>query len=427
MQETKEKHVICAAHGDGTGSFIMTEALVRAMALRMTRQGKAVHFSVLNSSEPFATQKLQAIVEETNVKIDYFKVDNLCRIPKTPTGEVDVTEVTKLVENLDGSFQNWPGNVDLKFEEADLIISFGVPWAHEKALKAKVPSIEYGDMLWSAVYHGICPKPHSLKIEKVLNELHRLELLAKECYFVPWMAPALEYEKHMDPVPVNWTRPGGSWTGDQAPADPKKWLYTVDVAKALRNDLRAFQKHPSAKIVVISAGQTGVWDSIMSNIATNIQVPKSLAIVRAEKSEVNLLEKSGGKLEETSECLNTLGKMKFSRAFYAAADLGLTRSAGGVLGFVSGRTPAAIAEEPGHWLGDHQRQAVLGEEVIGPCFMAHRIALPFDLESFRNDPVTVIQGLLQHPDYLPLRNDLQNIPIGVEQQLAETLINKYLS
>jgi hypothetical protein len=103
-----------------------------------------------------------------------------------------------------------------------------------------------------------------------------------------------------------------------------------------------------------------------------------------------------------------------------ASDLGITRSAGGVLGFAETRRPSVLLDEPGHWLGRIQREQC---QEAGLCVVIPR-------GRFLKDPAGIIQGQAAR---LGTNSDLDqtvaaaaNLPVGAELTLAEYLFETYL-
>jgi hypothetical protein len=426
----KRKTIIWAIHDDGTGAFII--ALVTIVALARLLPPGSLRLFVLNSSESDPVGKLTRALVDRDVEIHCVRTDNLCRIPKSD-GEVDLVEVRRLVSGLSEAGPRWAERLAVPWNEADLVVSLGVPWAHARARSVSVLSIELGDMIWSRVYDGMCAPPRCPTIDEALNELKRVEQLAKEAYLIPYMAPA-EYEPYLAAfgVQVTWAPVGAFWTGGSVPRDPKQWEHTFSVRKALCADFEGL-KDRDVRIMVISAGRTPVWDRLIETIA-GTEIPADLAFVRSEeatslkKAHVRLLEKGRANepLPATSELRRTLSGDGFSRALAAASHLVLARSAGGVLGGGAAWTVAGIAKEPGHWLGERQRSAVLGRDVLGGVGRRQPIALELDLDELRTRPEHVARKILASEEYGRLGEAIKSLPSGIEQDVARTLATKYL-
>ena len=144
------------------------------------------------------------------------------------------------------------------------------------------------------------------------------------------------------------------------------------------------------------------------------------------KGIITFLEDGGKEFEST--VLQGVASEERHLATCRASDFGITRSAGGVLGFAETRRPSVFVDEPGHWLGRIQREQC---HAAGLCVV---IPLSKFLDHTGNiSPYNIIKTIQEHADRLETNSDLDqtaiaatNLPVGAERKLAEYLFKTYI-
>jgi hypothetical protein len=107
-------------------------------------------------------------------------------------------------------------------------------------------------------------------------------------------------------------------------------------------------------------------------------------------------------------------------AVSGASDFGIARSAGGALSFITTQRPVAFIDEPGHWLGDIQREQ---------CIQAG-LCVGVSIDDFGADPEKIIQNLarqVEDPDSA-LAQTIRvtaKLTVGAELNLARYIFETY--
>jgi hypothetical protein len=217
---------------------------------------------------------------------------------------------------------------------------------------------------------------------------------------------------------------GGS--GDELPEEGiVGWKVARELRNEINNHLSSFRSVPINRIRVtyIVTGKTGVWDGVLGKLKDVDKKGKGtedVAIIdlKRETGTITFLEK-GGPAFVSSVLKNELSE-KRHLATCGASDFGITRSAGGVLGFAETRRPSVLVDEPGHWLGRIQREQC---HEAGLC-----IVIP--VGEFLKDPAKAIQ---EQANKLGTISDLDQtakaaakMPVGAEWDLAMYLFETYI-
>lgn len=220
---------------------------------------------------------------------------------------------------------------------------------------------------------------------------------------------------------------GALWSGDLLPTEGiENW----NIARQLRNKIndqlskiRGLDLNSAATVPVayIVTGMTGVWDGIVRTLKTiQKRGTEHVAVIDLDRATgtVTFLE-DGGK-NFVSTVLEPVASEERHLATCRASDFGITRTAGGVLGFAETRRPSVLVDEPGHWLGRIQREQC---QEAGLC-----VVIP--VGEFLKDPVKTIQ---EQANKLGKNSDLDQtaiaaakLPVGAERDLAKYLFETYI-
>ena len=176
-------------------------------------------------------------------------------------------------------------------------------------------------------------------------------------------------------------------------------------------------------ISYIVPGTTPVWHGILETLRQRkVTDGDAVAILDLDRGRaaVSLIENGGVVLQCTSHVLESAHSEEMHLALCRASDLGITRTAGGVLGFAETQRPSILVDEPGHWLGRIQRDQC---HEAGLC-----VVIPID--EFLSDPAGTIQGqakkLNTGSDLDRIAGNTSHLKVGVEQELADHLFTSYI-
>jgi hypothetical protein len=147
-----------------------------------------------------------------------------------------------------------------------------------------------------------------------------------------------------------------------------------------------------------------------------------VAIIDLNRSDgkLRLLEGKGLDLAGPTQLLKQVSGEEAHLAICRASDFVVTRTAGGVLSGAETQRPSVLVDEPGHWLGNIQRDQCRD---AGLC-----VVIP--LADFLKDPGAAIQG---QADQIgtgggldQIVNTAKRLELGAEVKLAQYLFDAYL-
>jgi hypothetical protein len=321
------------------------------------------------------------------------------------------------------------------WRDAALGISMGVPQLHRIARREGFPSVEVGDWFFSVGLRGcmqesFVPPDVIAATEPDLRMIEEDEFKAREVWLTLHQSPRAAYIEHVARSPVRLRIMNGAlWSGD---ALPKEGIEEWKVARDLRGEINlhiseirgvAPPRVDDIRVAYIVTGKTGVWDGVVADLKKRQKMgPEEVAIIHLDrgKGTITFLEDGEKKLEFLSTVLKGVPGEERHLATCRASDFGITRSAGGVLGFAETRRPSVLVDEPGHWLGRIQREQC---HEAGLC-----VVIP--VGEFLKDPAKAIQ---EQANKLGTNSDLDqtaiaaaNLPVGAERDLAEYLFETYI-
>ena len=474
------KTVVFAPHDDGSGAFAVLSRLARALLRVANERGYELNIYFLNSSVALDGQArlnslLKGMCNEHSHQAILVPTDNLIWIPKdketaTVIGALIPDILRKWVRPL---WHSWPSTPNwirsnlpivnreewisigdnnamssskAKWDEKKLAwwglggltpqwwhdvtvgISMGVPQLHRIARREGFPSVEVGDWFFSVGLRGCMEEslvsPQIIAMtEPDLRMIEEDEFKASEVWLTLYQAPHQAYKAHVENSSVKFNEMKGLlWTGDPPPSI-KNWQLAIDLRKAIDDDLSEIRGAQAKHIGYIVPGTTPVWNGIVEKLnfrktGTSDQV--AILDLNRGNSTVTLLEDGGKRLNRASNVLLTTHSEEMHLAVCRASDFGITRTAGGVLGFAETQRPSILIDEPGHWLGRIQRDQC---HEAGLC-----VVIP--ITEFLHDPASAIQ---KQADKLNTDSDLDQIAViasklkvGVEQDLAEYLFTTYI-
>jgi hypothetical protein len=334
-------------------------------------------------------------------------------------------------EKWNEKIQAWWGEGELTspwWQNVTFGISMGVPQLHRIARREGFPSVEVGDWFFSIGLRG-CMLESSVPAEVIastepdLQMIQDDELKARESWLTLYQAPHQEYKTHLENSPVKFNEMQGLlWTGDPPP-DIQTWKLAIELRKALDADISTLRGAQAKWIGYLVPGTTPVWKGIQERLRQRTSTDHDQAAIlelNRGKSVVTLLENGGQTLHRASQILQTAHSEEMHLALCRASDLGITRTAGGVLGFAETQRPSVLVDEPGHWLGRIQRDQC---REAGLC-----VVVP--LAEFMQDPGGTIQ---RQAEKLDTDSDLDQIAaragklkVGVELDLAEYFFTTYI-
>lgn len=473
--------VVFAPHDDGSGAIGVLCRIARALIRVADRRNYELHLYFLNSSGAKGWQiRLDNLLKKTKNahKAFFVPTDNLIWLPKDENmgaviGEQIPDILRKWVRPL---WRCWPcepnwirpnltimkredwmrpqleniteisqkkwkeitstGWVNLReltpnwWHQVTLGISMGVPQLHRVACQKSFPSVEVGDWFFSVGLRGcmqesFVPPEIIATTESDLRMIEEDEFKAREVWLTLHQAPQKAYKAHLANSPVRFREMKGLlWTGDIPPAPITEWSTGIELRKAIKEDIGNIRgSKEDVCIAYIVTGQTTVWRGIVEKLRTRkIQPIRKVAIVELNRNipVITLLEDGGRRLDKASSRLRDIPEEEMHLATCRASDFGITRSAGGVLGFAETRRPSVFVDEPGHWLGRIQREQC---HEAGLC-----VVVP--VSEFLRDPAGAAQ---MQADKLGTNSDLdqtfeaaQELQVGVERDLADYLFETYI-
>lgn len=452
MQNLEQRNIVFAPHDDGGGAFAVLCRLARALINVANEKGYQLRLYFLNSSAAKGGQdRLNELTATSEHEAFFLPTNNLIWLPKDETtaavlGEQIPDILRKWVQPLWHSWPCEPNSPITKAERRNLRklmpqlwenvalgISMGVPQLHRVARREGFPSIEVGDWFFSVGLRGcmlesFVPPAVIAAAEPDLNMIEKDEFKAREAWLTLHQAPREAYKAHLARSPVRFNvMEGALWSGDPLPTEGiENW----NIARQLRNEIneqlskiRGLDLNSAAAVPVayIVTGRTGVWDGVVKDLKSTQKVgTKQVAVVDMDRVRrtITFLEDRGK--EFVSNVLAQVASEERHLATCRASDFGITRSAGGVLGFAETRRPSVLVDEPGHWLGRIQREQC---QEAGLC-----VVIP--VAKLLNDPARAIQ---EQADKLGKNSDLDqtakaaaNLPVGAERDLAKYLFETYI-
>jgi len=321
------------------------------------------------------------------------------------------------------------------WQSVALGISMGVPQLHRVARREGFPSVEVGDWFFSVGLRG-CMKESFVSpeiiatTEPILRMIEEAEFKAREVWLTLHQAPHQAYKAHVANSPVRFREMTGLlWTGDPPPPDITNWSLANKLREEIDKDISRIRKLPAKgiqyRVGYIVTGTTGVWKGIVDTLKTRrVKDSSEVATIDLDrdKSLVTLLE-DGGKILKNASLFLQKRKVPSEEMHLAtcrACDFGITRTAGGVLGFTETQRPSVLVDEPGHWLGRIQRDQC---REAGLC-----VVVP--IGEFLSNPADTIQ---KQADRIDTNSDLdqtveaaKKLKVGAERDLAKYLFTTYI-
>lgn len=476
------KKVVFAPHDDGHGAFSVLCRIARALVRKADQHNYKLHLYFLNSSAAKKGQRrLENLLKDTKEEHKAFFVptDNLIWLPKDEkTGAVNGAQIPEILRkwvrplwhcwpcepnwirpnlaiterkdwtrpHLDkgsaSSQKKWKEKASIGWgnlreltpgwwQGVALGMSMGVPQLHRVARRENFPSVEIGDWFFSLGLRGcmqesFVPPEIIAATESDLRMIEEDEFKAREVFLTLHQAPHREYKAHVENSPVRFREMTSLlWTGDDPPDPITEWEQAIELEKAIKEDIRKIRgAEENIRVAYIVTGYTGVWNDIVERLRSrDLQLKGKVAIIDLDREilAITLLEDRGRRLETTGKLLKGFSEEEMHLATCRASDFGITRSAGGVLGFAETRRPSVFVDEPGHWLGRIQREQC---HEAGLC-----VVVP--VNKFLGDPEGVVQMLA---DKLGTNSDLdqtvkaaQNLQVGAERDLADYLFETYIA
>lgn len=471
------KTVVFAPHDDGSGAFGVLCRLARALIRVADKKGCRLSLYFLNSSvTEHGQETLDHLLRETDEehKAVFVPTDNLIWLPKDPnTATVAGAQIPDMLRKwVRPLWYSWPCEpnwirqdlpmgkgwrddwmrVDIHDEndataktwrevlskcgtlrdltsrwgDVALGISMGVPQLHRVARREGFPSIEVGDWFFSIGLRGcmresFVPPEVIATAEADLGMIEEDEFKAREIWITLHQAPREAYMAHVAKSPVRFREMTKLlWTGNDHP-DVVNWPLANDLRKHIDADIANIRDDTKAEqVAYIVPGYTPVWNGILEKLEKKAN--KGVAILGLDrgKKSLTLLEKGGRVLKTASAYLSKIDTEEMHLATCRACDFGVTRTAGGVLGFAETQRPSVLVDEPGHWLGRIQRDQ---------CRHA-RLCVVLPIDDFLENPADCIQD---QADKLGTNSDLdqtvtaaQQLELGAEVDLAEYLFKTYI-
>lgn len=472
--------IVFAPHDDGSGAFAVLFRLARALLHVANKEGYELNIYFLNSSVAMDGQiRLNSLLSGLRDKYQHQAVfvptDNLIWLPKDKnTATVMGKQIPMILRKwVSPSWHQWPsmpnwirpnlpvmsreewisgedqilkGNTKEKWsakvqawwgnggltldwwQGVTFGISMGVPQLHRIARREGFPSVEVGDWFFSVGLRG-CMQESSVPPETIaktdpdLRMIEEDELKAIEAWLTLYQAPHQKYKAYLENSPVRFNEMQGLlWTGDPPP-DIQTWELAIQLRNALEADISDLRGGQMKYIGYIVPGTTPVWKGVLERLRhREITDRDQVAILDLNrgKSTVTLLENGGRTLDRASQVIRTAHSEEMHLALCRASNLGITRTAGGVLGFAETQRPSILIDEPGHWLGRIQRDQCREADLC--------VVVP--LGEFMEDPRGTIQ---RQADMLDTDSELDQIAakasklkVGVEHDLAEYFFTTYI-
>jgi len=474
--------VVFAPHDDGSGGFGVLSRLARALLRVADDRNYELHLYFLNSSVAVDGQdRLSSLLLrlEHKHKAIFVPTDNLIFLPKDketlavvgsripdvlrkwvrplwhfwpceanwirtnlPIMDRDAWSNPDVCKEIDFSKEKWKDkaltgcgtlrNLTTQWwQDVALGISMGVPQLHRLARRECFPSVEVGDWFFSVGLRGcmqesFVPPEIISSAEPDLRMIEEDELKAREVWLTLYQAPHEAYKAHVANSSVKFREMTGLlWTGDPPPEDMAEWSLANKLRKAIDIDISQIRDTQAKRVGYIVPGSTPVWRDIVDKLRKRQVIDTTnVAILDLNRGNgtITLLENDGKKLGRASQLLEdkNIPSEEKHLATCRACDFGITRTAGGVLGFVETQRPSVLVDEPGHWLGRIQREQC---QQAGLC-----VVIP--ISEFLTDPAGAIQ---KQADKIDTNSNLDQIvevakklKVGAEQDLAEYLFTTYI-
>jgi hypothetical protein len=468
VENLVERNVVFAPHDDGGGAFAVLCRLARALVNVADENGYQLHLYFLNSSAVKGGQdRLNDLTRRSKSKHDAFFVptNNLIWLPKNEKtaavlGEQIPDILRKWVRPL---WHSWPcephwirpnlpiaraARRDLQklipqlWGNVALGISMGVPQLHRVARREVFPSVEVGDWFFSVGLRGcmqesFVPPDVIAATEPDLKMIEEDEFKALEVWLTLHQAPLEAYKAHVARSPVTFNiMDGALWSGDLLPPEGiENWHVARELRNEINTHLSGIRNVPSdrvghIRVAYIVTGMTGVWGGIVDALkTTKKRVTEQVAVIDLDRGKGMITFLEDGGEEFVSTVLAQVAGEERHLATCRASDFGITRTAGGVLGFAETRRPSVLVDEPGHWLGRIQREQC---HEAGLCVV---IPLGRFLESLVDKSLENRGRIIQEQaDRLGTNSDLDqtaitaaNLPVGAERKLAEYLFEMYIA
>lgn len=478
------RNVVLAPHDDGGGAFAVLCRLARALVNVAEERGYTLHLYFFNSSAAAGGQnRVGDLIRGSKSQALFVPTDNLIWLPKDEkTAAVLGAQIPHMLRKwVRPLWHSWPcepnwirpslpkpkspreewirpdsfgdiaesketwakllaecGNLQTLiphlWRDVDLGISMGVPQLHRVARRDAFPSVEVGDWFFSVGLRGcmqesFVPPDVIASTEPDLRMIEKDEFKAREVWLTLHQAPRKAYEEHVAGSPVRLRiMKGALWSGDAEPSEGiLNWSAALNLRSEINLHISSMRNVPidrvhEVRVAYIVTGMTGVWKDVVRTLRE--AQPEGLEKVTVidldrEKGVIKFLELGGG--EFVSSALQQVSGEERHLATCRASNFGITRTAGGVLGFAQTQRPSVLVDEPGHWLGRIQREQC---HEAGLC-----VVIP--IKEFLENPRGAIQ---RQADKLEKNSDLdqtvsaaEKMRVGAERDLAEHLWGTYLN
>jgi|GEM_PF-1624380 len=477
------RKIVLAPHDDGGGAFAVLCRLARALVNVADEKDYQLHLYFLNSSAAKGGQdRLNGL--KGNHEALFVPTDNLIWLPKDEkTAAVLGAQIPDILRKwVRPLWHSWPcepnwirpnlpitkkpredwGRPDVSTEanpseenwgkilaecgnlrqlgpqlwrDVALGISMGVPQLHRVARREAFPSVEVGDWFFSIGLRGcmqesFVPPDIIAATEPDLKMIEEDEFKAREAWLTLHQAPHTAYMEHLARSPVRFRMMMGAiWSGDALPEEGiADWRVAHELREEINSQISSIRRvsPDHVRVAYIVTGKTGVWDGIVKELKNaRKEDSNQVAVIDLSRDKgtikITFLEDGGKQFD--SAVLKLVPYEEQHLAMCRASDFGISRTAGGVLGFVETRRPSVFVDEPGHWLGRIQREQC---HEAGLC-----VVIPAG--EFLKNPAEVIKVIQAQADKLGKNSDLDqtaiaaaNVPVGAERDLAEYLFKTYI-
>jgi len=417
--------IILAAHDDGSGAHVTMCHICHGLlnAARKEERGKKLLIVYLHSSswekdwaedlwkeksdnETLITEPLDNWPQQNTLdKLHsiWIKVDNALTFVKKD-GSLDVSETRKKLTSYrtETGINTWANPLRIiPINDVVLTIEMGVPQLSKWAKNYKVPAISVGDMFWSRTLRECLQGAgeYGEDVRNALSVIADCETSATEGWLLPIIAPRdyIDFFAQED-IPV-LTLPGffGSKPDETSKQNAQKTL-----------------KVGSKKLVVMSAGTTGVWLDVYRSFGELVKEKQS-----RNKVDFVLLYPTSGGLVLINEGKERLISQPASLVpYYCNANLGITRGGVTITEFIASEIPFIVVQEPEHWLSRVQQRQTRGARLSHSCSLS-RLKNP--TEAFK-----VIKKCLDSPENEQMKARMNTFQFEIGEWWAKYLLGAYI-
>ena len=358
------KVIILAAHDDGAGAHVTMCHVRNGLAKALEKSSRNCFIVYLSSNvynREFARSlwgidgrwkfldSLDQELEDLLLTPPYqdargvwIRTDNILQFAKNPhDGSLDVAKTRELIGRAQTLYDNWAFEIGrINPDIVALTVEMGVAQLSTWAKKNNIPAVSVGDTFWSRTLMGSLQGAGEFdsEMERVLYDIQLHERASSEVWLLPIVAPR-DYADYLAEarIPYHYL-PGflGSRPTRSQVSEAKRTL-------AMK----------ARKLVVLSSGMTGVWKRIYSLVCEKVKEERGtidFAVLCPDENTKKwvLVEDGNERLIDPPSSLV---------AFFANAQLGVTRRGVTTMEFISANIPFIIVQEPNHWLSQRQQAA----------------------------------------------------------------------